>query len=78
MVEAALVLPMFLMVVFAVVEFGRAFMVSQLICNAAREGSRLAVMEGVTNAEVIASVQNQASDTIGVLLECPRFLYQGL
>lgn len=41
-VEFALVAPVLLLVVFAMVEFGRAIMVQQALTNAAREGARTA------------------------------------
>ena len=36
----ALVLPIFTMLVFGIIEFGRGFMIMQLVTNAAREGCR--------------------------------------
>jgi Flp pilus assembly protein TadG len=56
MVEMALVLPVFLMVVMGVIEFGRGMMVSNLVTNAAREGARMAVLDGSTNADVTNAV----------------------
>ena len=40
MVEMALVLPMFLLLMVGIVEFSRVLMVQQVITNAAREGAR--------------------------------------
>ena len=57
MVEMALVLPVFLMLIMGIIEFGRAMMVSNLVTNAAREGARMAVLDGSTNAEVQTAVQ---------------------
>ena len=42
-VEFALVLPLFLLVVFAVIEFSRAFFVQNMLTNASREAVRYAV-----------------------------------
>ena len=42
MVEMALVLPIFLMLVLGIIEFGRAMMIANLVTNAAREGARVA------------------------------------
>lgn len=50
MVEMALTLPIFFLVVLGIIEFGRAFMVEQVVTNAAREGARHAVLPGVTTA----------------------------
>ena len=57
-VEMALVLPIFIMVTFGIIEFGRAMMVSQLVVNSAREGARRAVLEGSTNANIETTVKD--------------------
>ena len=44
MVEFALVLPLFLTIVFAVVEIGRAFATKQALTIAAREGARVLIL----------------------------------
>lgn len=51
-VEMALVLPIFTMLVFGIIEFGRGFMIMQLVTNAAREGCRRGIIDGSTNSEV--------------------------
>ncbi len=65
-VEMALVLPIFLLFVFGIVEFGRAMMVSQLITTAARDAGRLAIMGGSSNTEVEQSIKDFLSQTLGV------------
>lgn len=65
-VETALVLPLFFLVVMGVIEFGRAFMVAQLLTNAAREGAREAITAGSTNSAVISKVKGLVSDTCKV------------
>ncbi|MFV0442493.1 MAG: TadE/TadG family type IV pilus assembly protein [Planctomycetaceae bacterium] len=65
-VETALVLPIFFMVLLGMVEIGRAFMVSQLLTNAAREGARIAIMNNSTNTEVVNAVGDIVQRTIGV------------
>lgn len=57
-VELALVLPIFLTLVFGIIEFGRGFMVGQLVTNAAREGARRAIVDGSTNSDVTSYIQN--------------------
>lgn len=42
MVELALLLPLLLLIVFGITEFGRAWLVSNALTNAAREGARRA------------------------------------
>ncbi len=46
MVEFALVLPILVLVVFGITEFGRAWMTLNVMNAAAREGARLAVVTG--------------------------------
>lgn len=58
-VEAALVLPIFFVVVLGIIEFGRAFMISQVLQNAAREGCRKAVTGSYTSAQVVTDMKSQ-------------------
>jgi Flp pilus assembly protein TadG len=69
LVETALVLPIFFMVVLGIIEFGRAMMVAQLLNNGAHEGARLAMMSGTTNTEVETTVKNVISNTVGVAVD---------
>jgi Flp pilus assembly protein TadG len=43
-----MVAPIFMLLVFGMIEFGRAIMVQQILTNAAREGARLAVLDSPT------------------------------
>jgi Flp pilus assembly pilin Flp len=53
MVEMAVVLPVLMLIVMGIVEFGRAWNVYQVITDAAREGARRAVIrDGDTDAKV--------------------------
>ncbi|MDA1251585.1 MAG: TadE/TadG family type IV pilus assembly protein [Planctomycetota bacterium] len=65
-VEMAMVLPIFVMVVLGIVEFGRAMMVGQMVTNAAREATRLAIVDGSSNSSVTAWVESFLNDTLGV------------
>ncbi len=49
-VEFAIVAPVFFLLVFGMIEYGRMVMVQQVITNASREGARVAVLDGSTNA----------------------------
>ncbi|WHH60540.1 TadE family protein [Petroclostridium sp. X23] len=51
-VEAAMVLPILLLILFSVFEFGRIFNAYMIITNAAREGARCAVV-GTSDIDVI-------------------------
>lgn len=57
MVEFAVVAPVFILLVFGMIEFGRMVMVQQILTNASREGARMAVVEGATNNDVETSVE---------------------
>jgi len=65
-VEFALVAPLFFLVVLGMVELGRAVMVMQIVTNAAREGARLAVIDGPTaTPTTTAIVQNWVKSYLG-------------
>jgi Flp pilus assembly protein TadG len=51
-VEFAVVAPVFLLLVFGMVEYGRMVMVQQLLTNASREGARKAVLDGSKTEDV--------------------------
>jgi Flp pilus assembly protein TadG len=51
-VEFAVIAPLFFMLVFGIIEFGRALMVQQILTNASREGARRAIVEGAAESEV--------------------------
>jgi Flp pilus assembly protein TadG len=61
LVEFALVVPMLLLLVFGIVDFGRAFQSSITLTNATREGARL----GATGADYW-TICNRVSATAGV------------
>jgi Flp pilus assembly protein TadG len=56
--EFALVGPLFFVLVLGVIEFGRAFMVIELLNEAAREGCRAAIVEGTSSAQIKLAVTN--------------------
>ena len=51
-VEFAVVAPVFILLIFGMIEYGRMVMVQQMLTNASREGARRAVLEGATETEV--------------------------
>jgi len=55
-VEFAVVAPIFLLLVFGMIEYGRMVMVQQVLTNASREGARCAVLDGTTHQEVVDTV----------------------
>ena len=52
-VEFAVVAPIFVLLVFGMIEFGRMVMVQQVITNASREGARRAVLDGAATQDVV-------------------------
>lgn len=58
LLEAAITIPLILMVCIGIFEFGRAYQTWQVLTNAAREGARAAVIVGTTDADVTTRVRN--------------------
>lgn len=56
LVEFALVLPLLLLVVLAIADFGFLFHRYEVLTNAAREGARIAVLPGYADADVQSRV----------------------
>jgi Flp pilus assembly protein TadG len=52
-IEFALVLPILLLVVFGITEFGRAIMVTNVLNSASREGARLAAVSSLTDSTAV-------------------------
>jgi hypothetical protein len=68
-VEFAVVAPVFFLLVFGMIEFGRMVMVQQVITNASREGARVGVLDGSTESEVRQLVVNYLTNA-GVAGAC--------
>jgi len=58
LLEAAITIPMILLISVGIFEFGRAYQTWQVLTNAAREGARLAVLEAPTDSEVRTRVRD--------------------
>src|SRR5919107_3604940 len=58
LVEAAITIPLLLMVSAGIFEFGRAYQTWQVVTNAAREGARIAVLPSAT----VPNVQQRVHD----------------
>jgi Flp pilus assembly protein TadG len=52
LLEAAITIPIILLISVGIFEFGRAYQTWQVLTNASREGARLAVIEGSTDTDV--------------------------
>jgi len=60
-VEFAVIAPVFLLLVFGMIEYGRMVMVYQVLTNASREGARAAVLDGATATSVTSAVNSYLS-----------------
>jgi len=58
LLEAAITIPLILMVCVGIFEFGRAYQTWQVLTNAAREGARAAIITGTTDSAVTTRVRN--------------------
>jgi Flp pilus assembly protein TadG len=56
LLEAAITIPIILLISVGIFEFGRAYQTWQVLTNAAREGARLAVIQGTKDADIRARV----------------------
>jgi Flp pilus assembly protein TadG len=66
-VEFAVLAPILFLLIFGMIEYGRMVMVQQLITNAAREGARVAILDGMTNDDVEDAVQDKVGGAITIL-----------
>ena len=57
LLEAAITIPMILLVSVAIFEFGRAYQTWQVLTNAAREGARVSILVDSSDAQVTAAVR---------------------
>jgi Flp pilus assembly protein TadG len=58
LLETAITIPLILLISVAIFEFGRAYQTWQVLTNAAREGARVAILNGTTDTEVRTAVKN--------------------
>ena len=58
LIEAAITIPIILLIAVGIFEFGRAYQTWQVLTNAAREGARQAILIDKTDADVQTTVQN--------------------
>jgi hypothetical protein len=61
LVEFALILPLFMIVLFGIMEFGRLWEMSNLITSASREGARVAAISGSSQSQAINAAQHVLS-----------------
>jgi Flp pilus assembly protein TadG len=58
LLEAAITVPIILLISVGIFEFGRAYQTWQVLTNAAREGARMAVLPNQTQSAVVQRVRN--------------------
>ena len=58
LLETAITIPIILLISVGIFEFGRAYQTWQVLTNAAREGARIAIISGTTDAQVRDAVTN--------------------
>lgn len=68
LVEFAMILPIFLLLLFALVDFGRGFYSWMIVTNAAREGARAAAV-GLNDAGIDAKIRDSYCDGSDCSLE---------
>ena len=64
LVETAFVLPVFFFLLLAIIEFGHAQMVNNMLNNACRTAARLGSVEGTTSEEVVDFINQKMSPVI--------------
>lgn len=65
-VETAVVLPVYLLLLLGIAEFGHAQLIVNLLNSATRNGARVGSTEGTTNADVIERVQRTVGTAVPV------------
>lgn len=63
-VETAVVLPVFLFLLFAIIEFAHAQLVNNMLNSACRSGARVGSVEGTSSADVVARINETMSPVI--------------
>ena len=64
--EFALILPLLVMLLLGIIEFGRAMQVGQMVTNVAREGARGAIVSGSDNSEIESVALARLQDLLGL------------
>ena len=62
LLEAAVTIPIILLICVGIFEFGRAYQTWQVLTNAAREGARMAIIQGSADADITARVRSYMHD----------------
>jgi hypothetical protein len=65
-VETAVVLPVFLTLVFGIFEFGHAQLINNMLSSACRNAARIGAVEGSTTAQVTSRVEQMLGTTVPI------------
>ena len=71
LVEFAVVVPLLMLLVLGIFEFGRIYNAKLVVTQAAREGARRAVITGTTDAQAMAAAQSFAQSLGTVTVDPP-------
>ena len=69
LVEFALVIPVFLLLMMGILDFGRAILAYNTLSNAARDGARVAIVDQSVTGSVPAAAQEAADQATGLGLD---------
>ena len=69
LVEFALVIPVFLLIMMGILDFGRAILAYNTLSNAARDGARVAIVDQSVSGGVPIGAQEAADQAIGLGLD---------
>ena len=70
LIEMALVLPLLLLIIMGIIDFGFMFREMNVVTNAAREGARTGILPDYDDADIQARVQ-QYMTAAGIDVTCP-------
>ena len=63
-VEMAVCLPILMVFVLGIIEFGQGYLAKHLLANACRMGARMSIVDGATNSAVEAKVKQFFADSL--------------
>jgi Flp pilus assembly protein TadG len=67
--ETGIIITLFVMLVMGTIEFGRAWMIANMITHAARDGARIAAVVASTNRDASGNITNASTIQTQVLTE---------
>jgi hypothetical protein len=77
LIEFALILPLFMLIILGIFDFGRAIYASSAVHNAAREGARYGAVHPCDTSGIVAVAQNMSVGLGGGVSVTPVIEYSG-